>query len=102
MFKPGKVISFDRTVDKADLETRTRQAATALDAIGIREGDAVASFMRNDFALYEAQYSTALIGAFFVTINWHFRGAEAHYILKDSEAKALIVHADLLGEIDHQ
>ncbi len=99
MFAPGKVVSLDRTVDKRDLDAGALRAASALDSLGIGEGTAIAAFMRNDFPLFEAQGAATLLGAYFVTINWHLRGAEAEYILTDSEAKALIVHADLLGEI---
>ncbi|MAF49599.1 MAG: AMP-binding protein [Rhodospirillales bacterium] len=99
MFGSGKVVSLQRSVDKADLAARTRQAASALDSLGIGEGDAIAAFMCNDFPLFEAQCAAALLGAYFVTVNWHLRGTEAEYILTDSEAKALIVHAHLLAEI---
>ncbi len=32
-------------------------------------------------------------------LNWHWRGEEIAYVLNDSQAKALIVHADLLAAI---
>ncbi|MDP7623989.1 MAG: AMP-binding protein [Rhodospirillales bacterium] len=99
MFGTGKIVSSDQTVDKRDLAKRTLQAASALDSLGIGEGDSITAFMRNDFPLFEAQSAAALLGAYFVTINWHFRSVEAEYILTDSETKALVVHADLLGEI---
>ena len=99
MFGTGKIVSSDQTVDKRDLAKRTLQAASALDSLGIGEGDSITAFMRNDFPLFEAQSAAALLGAYFVTINWHFRSVEAEYILTDSETKALVVHTDLLGEI---
>ncbi len=99
MFGTGKIVSSEQTIDKSDLAARTLKAASALDSLGIGEGDSIAAFMRNDLPLFEAQSAAALLGAYFVTINWHFRSAEAEYILSDSEAKALIVHADLLAEI---
>jgi long-chain acyl-CoA synthetase len=33
-------------------------------------------------------------------MNWHFKAEEAEYILEDSNAKALIIHADLLAQIE--
>lgn len=41
-----------------------------------------------------------LLGAFSVPINWHFSGPEVAYILEDSDAKALVVDADLLPEVE--
>ena len=32
-------------------------------------------------------------------INWHFTSEEAGYILADSRAKVLVIHADLLAQI---
>ena len=46
------------------------------------------------FVIIEA----ATIGAYAVPINWHFKESEVSYILSDSEAKLLVVHADLLPD----
>ena len=39
------------------------------------------------------------LGAYPVPINWHFTPEEAGYILADSRAKVLVIHADLLAQI---
>jgi hypothetical protein len=39
------------------------------------------------------------LGAYAVPINWHFTSEEAGYILADSRAKVLVIHADLLAQI---
>jgi long-chain acyl-CoA synthetase len=39
------------------------------------------------------------LGTHGVPINWHFQKDEAGYILRDSRAKALVVHADLLPQV---
>ena len=39
------------------------------------------------------------LGAYAVPINWHFTPEEAGYILADSRAKVLVIHADLLAQI---
>ena len=39
------------------------------------------------------------LGAYAVPINWHFTPEEADYILRDSGAKVLVAHTDLLAQI---
>ena len=39
-------------------------------------------------------------GCYSCPINWHYKADEAGYILRDCNAKALIVHADLLRQIE--
>ena len=99
MFGPGNVISKDQIVDKGEMSVRAAKAASALASLGVGEGDVLASFMRNDIPLFEAQLTAKLLGVYLVPINWHFTASETEYILKDSEAKILIIHADLLEGI---
>jgi long-chain acyl-CoA synthetase len=39
-------------------------------------------------------------GIFLATINWHFKALEARHILSDSGAVALVVHDDLLMQVE--
>jgi hypothetical protein len=56
--------------------------------------------LRNEPMLLELMLAARWIGARWCPINWHFKAAEVRHILVDSEAKLLIVHADLLAQID--
>jgi len=67
-----------------------------LAAAGVEAGDSVAVMLRNDFAFIEASYAAGVLGAVAVPVNWHYKDDEVGYILRDSGAKALVVHADLL------
>ena len=58
-------------------------------------GDRVAILLRNSIEFLEASIATVPLGASAVPINWHWRGEEIAHVLRDSAAKALIVHADL-------
>src|SRR5262249_38069830 len=78
---------------------RSAKAAGALAAAGINEGDTIALMMRNEPALIDAMLAARQLGAYFTPLNWHFKSEEAGYILQDSGAKALLVHADLLPQI---
>ncbi|HML08588.1 MAG TPA: acyl-CoA synthetase [Xanthobacteraceae bacterium] len=85
-----------RTASKAEIEEQSRRIAGGLAAFGVRQGDCVALLMRNDIAFLTASYGAMMLGAYAVPINWHFAAEEIAYILSDSDAKALIGHADLL------
>jgi long-chain acyl-CoA synthetase len=74
---------------------RAMRAATALHALGVDAGDRVALLLRNSLDFLEASIATAPLGAGAVPINWHWRGEEIAHVLRDSSAKALVVHADL-------
>ncbi len=94
------VTSGERVRTAEDLRTRASRAATGFKALGVQEGDTVALFLRNDFAFLEASNGAAAGGAYPVPINWHSTADEAGYVLRDSGAKALVVHEDLLPGIE--
>jgi long-chain acyl-CoA synthetase len=84
-----------RTCTYPQLLERAMRATSALHALGIDAGDRVALLLRNSLEFLEASIATAPLGAGAVPINWHWRGEEIAHVLRDSKAKALVVHADL-------
>jgi long-chain acyl-CoA synthetase len=96
----GLVISGDRRRTREEIFARARRVSTGLDAMGVGPGDAVALMLRNDFPFFEVTVGAGALGAHAVPINWHFVGEEVEYILRDSGAKVLVVHADLLPQIE--
>lgn len=90
------IISGERSLTHADLQARAAKVATGFEAYGIEEGNSVALILRNDFAFFEAALGAATVGAYAVPVNWHFTSSEVNYILKDCEAKIVVIHADLL------
>jgi long-chain acyl-CoA synthetase len=91
--------SDDRHIGRDEVQRNARRAASGFEAIGLTRGDAVAIYLRNDFAFFEASFAAALIGAYAVPVNWHYTPDEARYLLEDSGAKVLVIHADLLRRI---
>jgi len=81
------------------LYDRALRATTGLLELGIGSGDRVALLLRNSLEFVEATVATVPLGAERVPINWHWRGEEISYVLTDSAAKALVVHADLWPQI---
>jgi long-chain acyl-CoA synthetase len=97
----ASIISGGRELTGQDLSDRARRAAGGLVAMGIGEGDSIALLLRNDLVFFEVHAAAALVGAYVVPINWHFRTDEALHVLRDSGSKLLVAHADLravLGE----
>ena len=82
------------------IEERGRRAASVLADAGIGAGDSVALLLRNVPAFIEATLGAQHLGAYPVPINWHFTAHEIGHILRDSGAKILIAHADLLEKLD--
>jgi long-chain acyl-CoA synthetase len=91
------VIGTQRVAQQALLDQGSR-AATALDRIGVREGDAIALLIRNDVCYFEVLQAAALLGAYVVPLNWHSTADEISYILSDCAPRALIGHSDLIDK----
>jgi long-chain acyl-CoA synthetase len=91
----------ERRMSGATLRLNADRAASGLHALGVRQGDAVAVMMRNDLPYLEAMLAVGRLGAYLVAVNWHFQPDEAGYLFADSGARLLVIHADLLGRVQH-
>src|ERR1700712_275106 len=90
------IISGERRRTHAEAAERASRIAGGLQQLGVQQGDSVCILMRNDIAFIEAAYAVALLGAYAVPVNWHFKPEEVGYVLRDSGTRVLIGHADLL------
>jgi long-chain acyl-CoA synthetase len=90
----------ERGLTNEELAARVAQATTGLASLGVKAGDGVALMLRNDIAFFEAAMAAGQLGAYATPINWHYKGDEAGYIVRDCQAKVLVVHADLLPQIE--
>ena len=95
----GRIISGARAVATEDLMARAARAASGLTALGVRRGDTVALYLRNDLPFFEASYAAGLIGAYPTPVNWHYTADEAAYLFENSGARAIVIHADLIEPI---
>lgn len=93
--KPG-ILRGDEFVSAEMLDERSLRAASALRAVGVGAGDAVALLLRNDHPFFEASFAAGMVGAAPVPVNWHGKPDEILFVLKDCQAKVLVAHADLL------
>ena len=96
------LIAGDHALNAEELFLQGRRVAGGLLQAGLQSGDAVALILRNDFA-YFVLHDAARYSAFdIVPVNWHLKPIEIDYILKDCNAKAVIIHADLLTDELHE
>lgn len=97
----GEIVSGDRRLSTNDLNLRAARAATGLDSIGVKPGDIIALYLRNDFPFFEASLAAGILGVYPTPVNWHATPEEARYILENSGAKAIVIHADLYKNVGH-
>jgi len=95
----AEVIAGDRQVAAALLAERGARAAAGLEQLGVGRQDSVALMLRNDLPFFEASIAAGMLGAYPVPVNWHYTGDEAGYVIANSGARVLVIHADLLGPI---
>jgi len=94
-------VRFDTTTQDGDaFQAGYLRVAAALRGAGLGPGEVVAVMLRNEPALLELMLAARWIGARWCPINWHFKAAEVSHILVDSEAKMLVIHADLVAQIE--
>lgn len=96
----ARIISGNRELSQNAFLERSAKAASGFSALGISAGSSIVVLLRNDIAFLEASKGASLLGAFSVPVNWHLSGPELAYILADSGASVLVVHADLLPAIE--
>jgi len=75
----------------ADLKRRADDFARGLLALGLRAGDHVVLWMPNRVEWNVANLGIAKIGAVTVTCNSRYKAFEVEYVLRQSDAKALIM-----------
>ncbi|NLO89763.1 MAG: AMP-binding protein [Clostridia bacterium] len=82
------------------LNERVKKVAKGLMAIGLKKGDHVAIWATNVPDWIVMLFATAKIGVVLVTVNTNYRSKEVEYILKQSDAKAIII-IDGYRDIDY-
>lgn len=74
--------------------------SAALQTLGVKAGDRVASIAPNTHAHLESFYAVPQIGAVVVPINFRLTADDFAYILNHSGARVVCVHADYLDAVD--
>src|SRR3954468_19779360 len=81
----------------AELDERVTRLARALQQRGLGIGDRLAVLALNGMEAWEAYLAGVRLGAIVVPVNFRLVADEVAYVLADSGATALVVHAALAG-----
>src|ERR1700721_1369382 len=74
--------------------------SAALQGLGVRQGDRVATIAPNTHAQLEAFYAVPQIGAVLVPINYRLTAEDFIYIVNHSGATVVCVHSDYLKVVE--
>ncbi|QDQ99513.1 acyl-CoA synthetase (plasmid) [Tomitella fengzijianii] len=95
-----------------ELDEQSIRLARALQARGLREGDAIALLAENHIRFFEVYWAAVRSGLYITAVNRHSTPDEIAYILKDSGASAFITSyamrdtvaatLPLLDEVQHR
>lgn len=94
------VVDGDRRWTYAEFFDRCDRWSSALQALGVRQGDRVASLAPNTHAHLEFFYGVPQTGAVLVPLNHRLIADDFTYLINHSGARVVCAHADHLETID--
>ncbi|HWH77222.1 MAG TPA: AMP-binding protein [Candidatus Binatus sp.] len=94
------IIAKDEELSFATLNHRVEALAGHLQQEGICQGDRVGLLLTNSTAIPLSYYATQKIGAVTVILDARLKGKELQGVLNDADLKLIIVHQQLLSEVD--
>jgi fatty-acyl-CoA synthase len=100
-FSDSEALVFgDQRFTYKEYADEVKRYAKGLYSIGIRPGDHVGVWMTNRVEWCFARYAIYKLGAVMIPISTRYRVYDLEYILRQSDAKALIMESKFLGKID--
>ena len=94
------VVDGDVRLTYAELFDRCDRWSSALQGLGVRQGDRVAYIAPNTHAQLESFYAIPQLGAVLVPINYRLTPDDFEYIIEHSGATVVCAHSDYLEPID--
>src|ERR1700732_5134016 len=94
------VVDGDLRLTYAQFLERCDRWSSALQALGIQQGDRVAYIAPNTHAHLEAYYAVPQIGAVLVPINYRLTPDDFVYLINHSGARIVCAHSDYLEGLD--
>src|ERR1700677_2136791 len=73
----------------------TMKTAAALQALGVRQGDHVLSWLPNGGDALRVWFGLNYIGAVYVPINLAYKGSLLQHVVRNSAARLMVAHGDL-------
>ena len=94
------VVDGDLRLNYAEFFDRCDGWSSALQTLGVREGDRVAYIAPNTHAQLESFYAVPQIGAVLVPINYRLNADDFAYLINHSGARIVCAHSDYLEAVD--
>src|SRR5436190_1546133 len=94
------IVDGERRVSYGEFAREATRLARALQASGVQRGDRVAYLCPNTAELLVAHFAVPLAGAVLVAVNTRLAPDEVVYICEHSDAKLLVVDAELRPGLD--
>lgn len=94
------VVDGDLRFTYAQFLDRCNQWSSALQGLGVKQGDRVAYIAPNTHSHLEAYYAVPQTGAVLVPINYRLLPADFEYILNHCGAKIVCAHPDYIEAVD--
>ena len=90
--KPAYIMAGSgETVTYAQLDARSNQGAQLFRSLGLRAGDVIAILMDNSPRFFEIAWAAQRAGLYYTCVSTKLTPVEVEYIIKDCEARLLIV-----------
>ena len=94
------VVDQDHRFTYRTLFDRCDRWSSALQSLGVRQGDRVAYISPNTHAQLESFYAVPQIGAVLVPINYRLTAADFLYLIQHSGSRVVCAHSDHLDAVD--
>lgn len=94
------VIDGEMRLTYAQFLDRCDRWSSALQQLGVRQGDRVAYLAPNTHAQLESFYAVPQIGAVLVPLNYRLTADDFVYLINHSGARVVCAHADYLAAVD--
>src|SRR4029453_13020344 len=94
------VVDGDQRWSYEEFGLRCDRWSTALERLGVRQGDRVAYIAPNTHAQLESFYAVPQIGAVLVPLNYRLTADDFAYLINHSGARIVCAHSDYLDQVD--
>ena len=87
------VVTSGETFSYGELARRSNRVAHLLHQAGLRRGDGIVIMLPNCIEFFELAWGAQRSGLYYTPVNTHLTADEITYIIDDSGAKAVFIHA---------
>lgn len=82
-----------------EMAERINRLANAFQSLGVKPGDRIGLFLKNDISYLEAMLAAFTLRASTVNMNYRYTGSELTHLLADSGARVVLAHRALTAAL---